>query len=279
MLYAMMASVMFGVGDVFTKTATFRFKSVRILILNALFTLPVSLLFFIIFRGHLPGFAMLVKVALIQSISVIAMLFMFLALTEGPVSVISSVIAGYSAIGVLGGAFILKEMPSGMQYAGIITVLTGTIAICYIPRSKGKTVRPGLWIMWTILTTVLWGIWSFMTKTIVNDVEPWTISLIFAIIAPVIWLPYIMIAMKGERGVIWSKKAVMLGIVSIILVNGGGILFYISLKHLPVSIAAPVTASHPLFTVALSYIFLKERLYVHQIISLFLIIAGLMLLR
>ncbi len=279
MVYAMMASLMFGIGDVFTKSAAFRLKSVRILILNALFTLPVSLLYFIIFRGHLPGYAMLLKTALIQSISVIAMLFMFLAMTEGPVSVISSVVAGYSAIGVLGGAFILKEMPTGIQYAGIVTVLSGTIAICYIPRIKGRTAKPGLWIMWTILATVLWGVWSFMTKTIVNDIDPWTIGLIFAVIAPVIWLPYIMIAMKSEKSITWSKRAVMLGIVSIILVNGGGIMFYISLKHLPVSIAAPVTASHPLFTVALSYIFLKERLYIHQIISLFLIIAGLILLR
>lgn len=277
MIFALLTAVMMGVGDVFTKIASHSLKSTRILILNAVFTLPVSLMYFALFNGSLPSGALLLKTAAIQSLSVVAMLFMFLAMTEGPVSVIAAVLAGYSAIGVIGGALIFKEMPTLIQYGGIVLVLAGSVAICYIPSNKH--IKAGIWILWTALATLMWGVWSVMTKSIVNDVEPWTIGLVFAVIAPVIWLPYILVFRKKETHIKWTSKAVLAGLLSVIIINGGGIMFYISLKNLPISIAAPVAASNPLYTVVISYIFLKERLHVHQIISLFAIMAGLILLR
>ncbi len=273
-----MAAVFFGVADIFTKVGTVKLNPVRMTIINAIFSLPIAYIFYIYMNGSIPMSPILIKAFVIQGVSAIAFLFFFLALLTGPVSVIAPIVSGYSVVSILGGMIFLKEMPTIIQFIAIIIIIIGSVTICLEPKSN-KHGKGRIWILWTISATLLWGIWSVVSKTLVNDIEPVTMILIFGIIAPIVWMPYILIWWKKEKHHNFNPLGILFGILSVIITTLGGISFYKSLKALPVSIAAPIAGSHPIITVFISLIFLREKFYKFQYISFFLIIIGLYLLK
>ncbi len=278
MIYAVMAAVFFGVADIFTKIGTVKLNTVRMTIINAIFSLPVAYIFFIYMNGSIPMSPILIKAIIIQGVSAIAFLFFFLALLSGPVSIIAPIVSGYSVVSIIGGMLFLKEMPTLIQFIAIIIIIIGSVTICLEPKSN-KHGKGRMWIIWTLLATLLWGTWSIVSKTLVNEIEPVTMTLIFGIVAPFVWMPYILIWWKKEKNHNFNPLGILFGILSVIITTLGGIAFYRSLRELPVSIAAPIVGSHPIITVFLSLVFLKEKFYRFQYLSFFLIIIGLYLLK
>ncbi len=279
MIYAILAAAIFGIADIFTKLATVRLNTARITLLNAIITLPVAYIFFLIFHGSMPESQYLLKAFLIQGLSALSFIFFFLALLSGPISIISPIVSGYSVISIIGGIIFLHEMPSAAQWIGILLIIAGSVTICIEPDKNKRNIKHKMWIIWTLLATACFGIWSLVSKTLTSHVEPWTMTLIFGIIAPFIWAPYIMMKWKREDAVFFDIKGIIFGTLSVIMTTGAAISYYLSLSKLPVSIAAPVTGSHPIFTVLISLIVLKERFYRFQFISFAVILIGLYLLR
>ena len=279
MIYAIMAAALFGVADIFSKIATVKLNTARIILLNAVLTLPVAIVFFIMFGGHIPQTHYLIRAFIIQGISAFSFIFFFLALLSGPVSVISPIVSGYSIISIIGGIVLLNEMPTGLQFAGIAMIVTGSITICIEPDNSKRNIKDKMWIVWTVLALLCFGIWSLVSKTLTSHVEPWTMTLIFGIIAPFIWAPYIIFRWKREKASFWNRRGLLCGSAAIIMTTGAAIAYYIALSQLPVSIASPITGAHPIITVFISLIFLKERFYKFQFLSFAMILAGLYLLR
>ncbi|MFO8062245.1 MAG: EamA family transporter [bacterium] len=278
MIYALFAAGLFGIADVFTKIAAVRLKTARITLLNAVLTLPIAVLFFLVFRGTLPEGEYLLRAFIIQGVSAFSFIFFFLAMMTGPVSIVSPIISGYAVISVIGGMVFLGEMPTVMQIAGIALIITGSVTICIEP-DRAKRAQSRIWIIWTLLATLCFGIWSLVSKTLAGHVEPWTMTLIFGIIAPFIWAPYIVWRWKKEDAELMDMRGLLPGSLAIVMTIAAAISYYTSLSKLPVSIAAPLTGSHPVFTVLISLTVLKEKFYKFQFVSFAVILTGIYLLR
>lgn len=275
MLFSLFAALCFGISDIFTKVASVIFKEKKMLFLNSIFSLPVALIFFLFMDGKFPSCVNFFILCLIQSLSIIAYIFFFLALIEGPVSIVASVIAGYSIVSVIGGPIFLGESLTNPQIIGVILVIFGAITISYIPQND--KIKGGKWILWTFLATFLWGIWALVIKKFENIVDPISMPLIFAILAPFIWSPFFLKDIKKMKFKKNEVKYILFVLISILLSTLGGFLFYKSAKIIYISLATPIVSSYPIFTLIGSFIFLKEKFLKHQYLSFISIMVGIIL--
>ncbi len=272
MIYALISSLMFGIGDVFTKIASSRLKEVNMALYNAILSFPIALLILFIWHFNVPSLKSFIVMALVQIISCIAFLFFFAALADGPVSVVGSIVSGYSIIPFIGGMLFLGEILSFVDIVSVLAVIAGSVLISY-DKEEGKKSYKRRWVIFTFIATILWGMWSLLIKYFNSYVDPYFMPVIFGIIVPFVWMPFFI---KERKEIELSIDIVSLGsvILSVLLTTIGGVLFYIAVDKIPVSLATPIVGIYPVFTVLFSMILLKERLRNYQWISFLLIIAG-----
>ncbi len=132
-----------------------------------------------------------------------------------------------------------------------------------------------MWLLYGLLTLLLWGVWGFILKIASRYVD-WFQYYIYATIIPII-LSVILIYVYRDAITIGSKE---LSIVLLASLAGsiGYITFIIALKYGPTSVVVPLSALYPAITAVLAYIFLKEKILPHQWIGLILAIIAIILL-
>ncbi len=143
--------------------------------------------------------------------------------------------------------------------------------------------KPPLWLLWSLVTIVLWGTWGLVSKIASDGVDAYVNQLLFTLgIAPLLVFVGWKVARQGPgpgetaggrgRGVFWAFLTGILGGV------GNMAYFEAMVKGGKASVVTPVTALFPMVTVLLALIFLKERLGRVQWIGLGLAFVAIYLL-
>jgi bacterial/archaeal transporter family protein len=136
------------------------------------------------------------------------------------------------------------------------------------------------WLMWSLLTIVLWGTWGLVSKIASTGVDAYMNQLLYtAGLAPL--MVFVAVTVHRERaettanrsaGIFWAFLTGILGGV-------GNIAFFQALvKGGKASVVAPVTALFPMVTVLLALMFLKEKLGFTQWLGLALAFAAIYML-
>ena len=136
------------------------------------------------------------------------------------------------------------------------------------------------WLVWSLLTIVLWGTWGLVSKIASTGVDAYMNQLLYtAGLAPL--MVFVAITVHRERtektakrnvGIFWAFLTGILGGV-------GNIAFFQALVHGgKASVVAPVTALFPMVTVLLALLFLKEKLGRTQWLGLALAFAAIYML-
>lgn len=129
-------------------------------------------------------------------------------------------------------------------------------------------------IIYAGLTILMWGLWGFFGKMAVErNMPPVSVFLAEVLVS------FIVAAFFVRREFLpplayWSVFGVFSGAGLAI----GLVFYYLSLQHAQANVIVPLTSLYPAVTVALSYIFLNERLTSVQWIGLFMLLAGAYLL-
>jgi transporter family protein len=119
------------------------------------------------------------------------------------------------------------------------------------------------WLLWSIVTIVLWGTWGLVSKVASEGVDAYVNQLLYTVgLAPLMvfvgWTVHKRNSEeKRERraaGVFWAFLTGILGGI------GNLAFFQAMVKGGKASVVAPVTALFPMVTVLLALIFLRERL-------------------
>jgi transporter family protein len=136
------------------------------------------------------------------------------------------------------------------------------------------------WLLWSLLTIVLWGTWGLVSKLASDGIDAYTNQLLYtAGLTPLIVFVAISVhRQRGEKtinrgvGVFWAFLTGILGGV-------GNIAFFQALvKGGKASVVAPVTALFPMVTVLLALVLLKEKLGRTQWLGLVLAFAAIYML-
>lgn len=122
---------------------------------------------------------------------------------------------------------------------------------------------------------VTWGLWSFFGKLALNRQMPAT-SVFLAEVAIGAAVGCVMLAIFLGDGQMmpWRAPANIYGLLSGIGMGVGLLLFYVALDYGKAVVIVPLTATYPLVTVLLSYLFLGERPSPMQWCGLALVVVG-----
>jgi transporter family protein len=130
-----------------------------------------------------------------------------------------------------------------------------------VAPAKSKTNKK--WLLWSLVTIVLWGTWGLVSKVASAGVDAYVNQLLYtAGLAPLLifvaWTVHRRSAEEKREGrsagVFWAFFTGILGGV-------GNIFFFQAMvAGGKASVVAPVTALFPMITVVLAMIFLHERL-------------------
>lgn len=147
-------------------------------------------------------------------------------------------------------------------------------------RSKVPPRVPS-WLVWSLATIALWGVWGLVSKLASEGVDAYTNQLLYTVGL----LPLVLIVWRSSRlaadargtakfrwGVFWAFLTGLLG-------GAGNIAFFKAfIAGGKVSIVTPVTALFPVVTVLLAVTFLRERLGKAQMMGLVLAFVAIYLL-
>ena len=130
-------------------------------------------------------------------------------------------------------------------------------------NQTSRTGRLPKWLLWSLVTIVLWGTWGLVSKVASAGMDAYVNQLLYtAGLAPLlVFVAWTVHRQSGEdkrgsraHGIFWAFFTGILGGV-------GNIFFFQAMvAGGKASVVAPVTALFPMITVLLALIFLHERL-------------------
>ncbi len=134
------------------------------------------------------------------------------------------------------------------------------------------------WLIHSLLTILLWGVWGVQSKVIVQKITPMLNQVIFTMgLLPVAVLFLVFRTRAGSQ--IDSKKGRAYAFLTGILGGTGNIAFYEALgRGGSASVVVPLTCLFPAVTVLLARWWLRERMSICQQIGLILAIVAVIIL-
>lgn len=119
-----------------------------------------------------------------------------------------------------------------------------------------------LWLRYTVLTSVLWGLWGFESKLLVDRTSPYMGQILFTagLAVPVSFVLLSRKRFAGARPRLGLAFALLTG-----LLGGlGNLAFFAALERASASVVVPLTSLSPLVTVLVGVVVLKESMRPRQ---------------
>ena len=278
-LLAITAMLSWGVADFLAKKAIDQIGYKTSIVLNQLVAfVPVTVCAILFFKmPNITG--ELVAITFFAGITgVIGYIFLYRGFQKGNVSVVAPITASWSVITVLLAFFLFGETLTSIQIVGIIAVFIGiffaSTNLAEIKKSFEQGRSAGT--LDGVVAMIAWGISYALIKPITTQVGP-IMALVFLKILGVATLVSWTAATKIK--IFLPAKAVFLFIAFAGLLDFFGFLtFNFSLGTQFVSIASSIVATAPAVTVALAYVFLKERIVTNQKFGIMAILVGLVII-
>lgn len=132
------------------------------------------------------------------------------------------------------------------------------------------------WLVFAIVTTVFWGIWGAFIEIPEKAGFPATLGYVTWAITMIpcsIWALYV-IGWKLE----YDLRSIFLGSTVGLLGAGGQLILFQALREGPAYIVFPLISLYPILTIALSILFLKERVTSKNWIGIILALIAILLL-
>lgn len=132
------------------------------------------------------------------------------------------------------------------------------------------------WLIYALLTTLLWGVWGAYIELPEKNGFPAT--LIYCIWAATMIVPAIYVLYRVNWKLQYDKKSIFYGSLIGILGAGGQLAVCYAVTIGPTYLIFPIISVSPVITVVLSFLFLKERTGVKGLLGIILAIISLPLL-
>lgn len=237
-----------------------------ILSLKSGFTMPSADTFIVLFFVGLIG--------------ALALLSFYKALETGSAAIVSPIANSASMVTILLSIYFFNEKLSFLQLFGAFFVIAGIFLVSFkyedVKKLNFKIAEKG--IIFALLTFFGWGVYAFLLKPVVNDVGP-ILSAFYTESAVMIFSIIIFFGkLTGKRKLKFKKNGIKDLSLSAAAIAIAVLLFSFGIKDNSVSLMSALTGTKPLFVLALSTFFLKEKTELNQKIGVFLSVFGVMLM-
>lgn len=132
------------------------------------------------------------------------------------------------------------------------------------------------WLVYTLITVLLWGVWGFESKLLVDRTSPYTGQLLYTagLIPPVAMVLISPKRFSGKR----RRLGFFFAFVTGLLGGLGNVAFFIALAKGSASVIVPLTSLSPLVTVLVGVLVLKEKMRWFQYVGLVMALVAIYLL-
>lgn len=278
-LYALIATVSWGVGQTFVKKGYANispfYNSLLMVLMCLLFWVPFSL----INGANLQNIKFFPTAFLVLLIAFGYQIYYY-ALAKGQLSLTGTVIAIYPLFAVILARIFLQEVTSFYQNIAIFLILLGVFLMA-LPNQdefrKGLTDKS--WLRWGLAAAILVGICELFTKIAVTEIGTYNFLLLltFSYIPAVLMLFFI--DKNGRKLPNITLKQFLPAILGIFMIEVSGFIPSIIAFSLgPVSLISPLSSFYIVITVILSILFLKEKISKTQLGGIILSTIGIILL-
>lgn len=208
-----------------------------------------------------------------------AWLFFYRALESGKVSLVGSVTAGYPALTVLLALAFLHEQLAWFQALGVVMVIGSGILVALGPKPPEEVAAEAdpsrAWMLWSGLTFLGWGVYSFLIKVCFNasGSDTYTFLVWNAVGAAIVLIPYAAWSLRKEGG-LGPTNELMKALVPTALFVLGDVALYRAYEFGPATIVSPLSVIYPLITLMYAVPVLKERISLTQWAAIMLLVAG-----
>ena len=133
------------------------------------------------------------------------------------------------------------------------------------------------WLVYSLLTILLWGVWSTVTKIVADDISAYMNQVLFSIgLLPVLFAVF---RSKRLQGGVDRKRGMVYAFITGILGGTGNIAFFKALSSGGMaSVVVPATSLSPLVTIIVGYVWLREKTNTIQKVGLVLALVAIYLL-
>jgi uncharacterized membrane protein len=282
-IYGLLAAIGWGTTDFLAAVSGRRLGSLPALAVSQLVGIVLATALFLVNGNGVASLHGLVWFLVANGlIAMVAYSLHYRALELGPVAVVSPVGAGYAVVGFALAVLLLpNETPGPVAILGGIVTIGGVFLVsANLPALRaGLHERPpGLW--WAVGSAVGFGVAGFILGVIAKDSNDWIATLFTTRI--VLVLAYIPLLVARRRTFHKVAGATTVAYVAAAAAGAFDLMGVASYSagatrgYLSVVLAA--SAIFPAIAVALSVVFLKERLVLNQYLGIAVVIGGLLLL-
>ncbi|MGB9991585.1 EamA family transporter [Massilia sp. SM-13] len=126
-----------------------------------------------------------------------------------------------------------------------------------MPLERGASARRPRWLGYALATTLLWGVWGAFAGLPTQHGFPET--LVYVVWALTMVPPALFVLARSGWQVRRDRRAIAYGMVIGLLGAGGQMVLFYAVKAGPTYLIFPLISLSPVITIALSFLFLRER--------------------
>ncbi|MBZ4672956.1 MAG: protein of unknown function transrane [Deferribacteraceae bacterium] len=173
-------------------------------------------------------------------------------------------------------ALMYKEKITLMQLLGIIVSISGVFTI----MTKGDlhvllSMKFNLGDILILLAATSWALYSVLLKSLPKEIDRLTFLMTIIIYGTLMLLPFYLIEISlGYTFSVGINEALTIGYVAIFASVLAFICWNRAVREVGANKAGPMVHLMPVFGTILSYIFLKEKIYLFHITGIMLVFAG-----
>lgn len=269
-LYLGIIFVLWGVGNVLVKRGLTHLTAWQSYALDAVcIALPIWMVYGVARGGSL---LTLTPYAVVTAVLIsIIYGFNYISFSRGDVSLTGSIISTYPIITLILAFVFLHEHLNIIATVGVVLTVLGVIAIS-VPHKK---VKIGSWVYLAAFTAFGYGVTSYMGKIVLNTVSNASYLMLLAVSQVLVVVCWKFLTHEKVPVIRW--KTYKYSIIGIVLLNIGNIAFYIALEQGLASLVVPLSSTYVLLMVLLSVVWLKEKVYGHQLVGIVMAVLGVVL--
>lgn len=278
-VFALIAFLGWGVGDIFGTLATRRLGSLSTSAWSMAAGVLISVLFIPLIHSTIQNLTLSILAIniLLGLIFLLGMICFNEGLRVGNPSLVGTIAASFAAVSVVLSVIFLKEKISTNQMFSIALIFLGLILSSLHTASKESKNTCLTGVIFALITTITWGIYYAFIKIPVESIGWFWPQLITLSLFPVVF--YFM-SVRRKKVQIPSLKhnALFLVLINGFLVGGGEFAYNFAISNGYTAVVAPIAGSYPvLFVILASFIF-KEKTTLRQNFGILTTLLGIVFL-